>query len=596
VITVEQIVLNVDMPTDKVHIVTMQPFIRFHSESDEPFHWSDDAVGDQLEAIGRTLDIAQEGLEGKITNFTLFPEYAIPGIAGITLIDERISAVEWPNGSIIIAGIHGVCKTEYIEICENAQVSNSNAPDSVPNDQWVNCCVIWVKNLTGELQKYIQPKIRPAWSEMNVTCNDMFCGSAIYVFECQYERNNYPCRFVTFICFDWVASVAGKTVCQELLELLNQQWVDSQPALDWVFVIQHNKKPNHNTFLNSTINFLTDVAYPFIQREKAMVLHANTAISEHPARVGSGGFSACVFSPSAQFDINCCRPTVCTQPKVLRGSDILGLCKDVVFREMGECIHVFSVRIPRFVTPNPTDRTYPLPSAQVHAIRETSDPRLSNSSIPAAIKWVNDSLDNLELISTALLNGCSLKQAAISIEPLVLDSLRKSDGQYVAKSLDLATCSISSGSESQDNKRHLNADLWGNNETEALEHVFYSLASIGIAHDLAFDSGSLHGSIETDGGFIRIVAIRGKTHEDCRQHYDSYIMNQGTDPVLVITRDRYNIQPLPEEFMKIDETNHEKGLSFLDFSTLVANCRSANDTEILKESIDEFLPKDCRII
>jgi hypothetical protein len=29
------------------------------------------------------------------------------------------------------------------------------------------------------------------------------------------------------------------------------------------------------------------------------------------------------------------------QPEILRGNGVLGRCKDVVFREMGECIHLY---------------------------------------------------------------------------------------------------------------------------------------------------------------------------------------------------------------------------------------------------------------
>lgn len=343
-IDVEQIMVNVRMPSDEVRIVAMQPFVQFHSETEEPFRWSDDAVDVQLAAIRRTLDIAQDGFAGRAASFTLFPEYAIPGTAGAAIIDERISADAWPNESIIIAGVHGIPKPEYRDLCDvlTAQVSQSNAPDSVPDDQWVNCCVIWVKDLNGTLQKWVQPKIRPAWPEMNVACSDMFCGSSVYVFEGRYEPSGYPCRFVTLVCFDWVASVAGTTVCHELLTKLNQLWAESQPALDWVFVVQHNTKPNHPSFLNSTYRFLTDATYAFVQRDKAIVLHANTAVSPQPARTGQGGFSACVFSASAQLECNCFRPTVCTQPRSLRESDILERCKDVVFREIWESASIAS--------------------------------------------------------------------------------------------------------------------------------------------------------------------------------------------------------------------------------------------------------------
>lgn len=408
----------------------MQPFIRFHSTTEEPFRWSEDSVDGQLTAIRRTLDIAQGSVGGCSANFTLFPEYAIPGIEGASAINDRISAAAWPNESIIIAGVHGISKDEYRDLCDvlAAHVSQSNAPNSILDNQWVNCCVIWVKDHEGVVQTWMQPKVRPAWSEMNVTCNDMFCGTNIFVFEGRYEPTSYPCRFVTLICYDWVASVAGTTVCQELLTKLNQLWVQSQPDLDWVFVVQCNPKPNHPSFLNSTHQFLTDRTYAFVQRDNAIVIHANTAASPHPTRTGKGGFSACVFSPSAQLDCSDCRPTVCMQPRLLRESDILQRCRDVVFREMGECIHAFTIRVPRFVTPGVTDRTCPLPLAYVYATCDSIDPRLSGRPVPAAVKWVCDSLDGVERLSASSLEGCPLKVKAAAIEPAIINAMRSANG------------------------------------------------------------------------------------------------------------------------------------------------------------------------
>jgi len=577
----------------------MQPFIKFHSQTEEPFRWSNDAVKVQLAAIHRTLDIARGGFGSRSANFTLFPEYAIPGIAGAAVINDRISAAAWPNESIIIAGVQGIPKDEYRDLCNMlaAQVSQSNAPDSVRDNQWVNCCVIWVKDREGVIHKWVQPKVRPAWPEMNVSCNDMFCGSNVYVFECQYEPSGFPCRFVTLICFDWVASLAGATVCYEFLAKLTELKAPNLTPLDWVFVVQHNPDPNHQTFLNSTYRFLTDAnTHPFVERDKAVVVHANTAVSPRPARKGSGGFSACVFSPSAQLDCMCCRPTVCMQPCSLRNSNILDRCKDVVFREMGECIHAFTVRVPRFVTSDTTDRSYPLPLAHVYATCNSNDPRLSGGQVPAAVKWVCDSLDSVEPLSANSLAGCRLKVKAEAIEPDIIDAMRSSNGHAASDSVNWAACSFSGGNESRNESRRLNADLWGADEADALKHVLHSLTSLGLAYSLEFESAVLHGAVQDDEGFVQVVAIRGDTHQDCRLHYDKHIPNQGTDPVLVIANDHYNLIPTPEEYLRFYETAGEGGLAFLDYQTLITNCRNAADSSTLKGYLDGILPRLRRII
>jgi len=598
-INVEQIEINIQIPSDTVRIVAMQPYIKFDSTTREPFKWSNDAVDTQLAAIGRTLDIAKNAFNGHHANYTLFPEYAIPGIAGARIINNKISEEEWPEGSIIIAGIHGITKSEYNELCDmlTAHVSQLNSYNSVLDNQWVNCCVIWVKDSDRLIHKWVQVKVRPSWPEVMGTCNDMFCGSSVYVFECQYVPSGYPCRFVTLICFDWVASVAGATVCHELLEKLTELRAQNLTPLDWVFVIQHNTGPNHPAFLNSTYQFLTDVnTYPFVEHDKAVVIHANTAVSQQPSRNGSGGFSACIFSPSAQVDCNGCRPTVCMESSLLRGSKILRRCKDVVFREMGECIHAFTVRVPRFVNPDVTDRTLPLPTAFVYAMHDTTDPRLCGGAIPAAVKWINDSLDDIEPLSRMALNGCSLEADAEAIEPSIITNIRTINGHTVNDYMSWVVCSFSHGNESQDKAPIDNADLWEKIETDALEHLLYSLISIGLAYELNVTNATLHGSIQTDHGCVQVVAIRGDTYEDFRLHYDNIVPKCVSDPVIVITRDRDNNIPTQKEFLKFFETESESGLVFLDYNTLITNCRNATNINILKGQLNDIIPRDRRII
>lgn len=583
---IEQVTVNIHIPFNEVCIVAMQPFIQFLTPIQEPFRWSSDKVNDQLIAISRTLDLAQNGFEGKVANFTLFPEYSIPGLDGAIVIDDRISDVGWANESVIIAGIHGLDKGEYTALCGQleANVSPANSSESVHDDQWVNCCITWIKDQDGTVHKWVQPKIKPAWLEVSAPCKDMFCGSTVYVFNARYS-NDFPCNFFTLICYDWVAADAspGSTVCNEVLNQLNSEWHGVPTPLHWVFVIQHNPGPNHSSFLSSTYRFLTNsIDYPFVERQEAVVLHANTAVSIQPKRSGHGAFTSCVFSPSVQLDFTSCRPTICMQPNILRGSDILLRCKDVVFREMGECIHLFKVRIPHFVVADATDRTPPLLDAKVYALTEVDDPRLSGAAVPAALKWINDSLDCVDSLATNALEGCPLNAEAESVQPIMISKIRGLDGQTAANHINWATCSFSHGVESRNVKRQQNADVWGQPEMDALEHLIHALTSLGLTYNLEIANSLLHGSLNSDTACVQIVAIRGETYTDCRRHYDEAIPNSGVDPVLVITRDRANLKPTPKEYSKFCEADKEHGLVFLDYQRLVTFCREAEDTETLR--------------
>lgn len=597
-ITVEQVILDITVPTDEVRVVAMQPFIVFPDNVVEPYRWLAEVVPRQLENIQRTLYLAQRVFSGDGAHFTIFPEYAVPGIQGATLIDEAVCSEDWPTGSVVIGGIDGLPKADYQKLCDSLslQYVSGNAPACVEDSQWVNCCVIWVKDAHGMVAKWVQPKIRPSWLELSVSCNDMFRGQTVYVYEARYAPTGYPCRFVTLICFDWVASVAGTTVCEELLAGLSEG-LNAPLPLHWAFVIQHNRGPNKPSFLYSSYRFLTDSAsYPFVERDNAVIIHANTAVAKTPARDGNGAFSACILSPKAQIDCTGCRPTVCMQPLALRGNPTLQRCHDVVFREMGECIHVFTIRVPKFISPDVTDRTYPLPKAYVFPVSPSADARLPGGPVPASVKWVNDSLDKMPLPSKVALDGCPLKAQSKMAEESVSTSLRKRDGQAARETVQWATCAYSGGRKSRDGERMLNTDMWDATEADALKHVFFTLTALGLAYTLHCDRTVQHACIETSVGFIQVVAIRGNTHQDCRKHLDDIMSEAPGDPVLLISRDDEYLVPTPEEYLRIDEVWGEGGKAFKDYSTLINVCRNAPSVDKLRSILDDILPEYRRII
>lgn len=589
-VTVEQITIDIDVPQRIVNVVTMQPFVKL--SHDEPFRWLDGDVGLQLGSIRRTLELAQKGLEGDSAKFTLLPEYSVPGIPGVTVINETVKSPSWPSESVIIAGIQGLDKDEYTTLCNfpDIRYSEPNSPDSVSDYEWVNCCVIWVKDRTGNIQKWIQPKIRASWGEENTSNTSMFGGSTIYVFEAKYSSSGFPCRFATFVCFDWVAVNENETVCHEVLHGLQEQNGITITPLDWVFVIQHNDKPNHGKFLDATRAFLEDTknTFPYVETEKSVVIHANTSAAQEPLRSGPGAFSACVFSPSAQFDLRGCRPTVCMDPVSLRGSDALKQCKDVVFREMGQCIHRFSVCVPRWVIPNATNRSHPLRFAEVHPCYDSNEPRLNGGPVPAAVKWLNDAIDTVAPFNA--LNSCPLGDSAESAMRTVIFEMRDFDGPTCVNCIDWADCSHGREHRIIMADRDKNVDHWGELESNGLEHVVHSLTSLSLTFELDSTNTSSHAMLKRESDFVQIIAIRGESHEDCAKHYDLIFETNLNDPVLVVTRDRDNFPPTDRELRKFTDPDDSFDPTYIDYQTLVTHCRNADDEENLRTILDDILP------
>jgi len=599
-IDVREVKLDIRIPSDELCIVAQQPFVRFSKPEREPFRWADTAIDSQLAAIERTLDLALEGLGGRPPTFVVFPEYAVPGARGARLVDQRLRDVTWPNDCIVIAGIDGLDHRDYEELWTTLAVdtAESISPEQVPLDKWVNSCVLWAKEQDGTVRCWIQLKVRPCWLETGVTSSDMHRGSRILTFKGSYDPSGHPCRFATFICYDWVVENGGVAVRDEFVQILDDRWKaeEANTSLDWLFVIQKNVDPMHRAFLGGTRDILADRTHAFVDRSNAVVLHLNVAGSDAPARGGDGGFSSCVFSPDANVD--CLRerprPTVYLSPNQLGRDQLLGQCKDVVFREVGECIHVFTLRVPRFLVGNAENRTLPITEAQVHAVNDSIDPRLSGSQVPASVKWINNSLDNMVLPSDTFLRDASFKQDARAIEADVIDVIRHSSGYEAADLIERAASWLSVSNSKQDQAKRGNPDLWTASEEDALQYVLDTLTCLGVAYKLKVAEPDRHGAILTDSGFVDIVVIRGRDPEDCRRHFDSFEPRlQGPDPVLVIVRGNLSMTE-----GEIDTIYHNvrTGVQFLDYHKLAMLARSTTDAEKLKESLDAYVPENRRLI
>jgi len=605
-VNVEQITIDLTLPTNEVSVVAMQPYLEL--QPDEPFKLRENLVDDQLNAVRKTLALAQNSFNDRSAHFTIFPEYSVPGLEGIEIIDQEISSANWSNGSVILAGIHGLTKTEFHEICGrlNATLSNENNPIIVPDEKWINSCFMWVKENNGVVRRFIQLKIRPSWPESTVSCNDMFCGSTIYVFNCRFSHNVIvPCRFTTFICFDWVAANNGSTVRDEMLRNLQNQ-LGNEISLHWIFVIQHNNSPNHTTFLNSTVQYITDPEnnYPLVRRNEAVVLHFNTAANDKPLKLSNtirGAFTACVIAPTNKLDCNDCRPSVCMQPNYFRGSNILkdAQCKDIVFREIGECIHHFKLRVPRFLVSGAANRTLPISDAEVHSVKDIDDPRLSGKSIPASLKWFNDSLDEINSLAQTSLSSCPLFHAAEAQHKSVTSKMRLTEGKKIEKQINWAACFKEGGVEIRTKEQRKNPDLWDFHkqiETNAFKHFIHTLTNLAIVYDLEIVKANFHGALVFDDKFIQVIAIKGENYSDCRFHYDNNVTKEGIDPVLVVFSDRNNHTPTKEEYSKYYETDIDSGEKFIDYNTIVTYSRDVDNVQNLKVQLDGHLPSDRKII
>ena len=539
----------------------VQPFLDFMEPPLEPFPPSATCAQRLMDAI--------DSVFAKVTEHSpqmvLFPEFAIPGVQAVERVAAALSSTSVASPTIVIGGVSGLRKEAFDELCalpNIAAIDLVNAPSRVQNTQWVNASVTFVKDDEGAVKMWLQPKLSPSWLEASCHHQMMFPGSLVRLFRARFN-NGVPCRFLSLLCFDWVGRESGVPLPEAILQQFNAEChtAGSPQDLQWVFVLQHNPAPNHATFLTATSRFLSEAAStPFVRRRDAAVVMVSTASSQRPSRGRPvrHGYSSLVFGSPAPFDSNGCWPTFATQSSELRSSDALLTCKDTVFREMGECIHIADVRVPNFVVPDPTDRTAPLVQARaLPLVGAVVDPRIPNDVVPAVVKWTNDELDDVPDFCTTYFAGHALEPALRSAHGEMVDGYRRLRSQDLARRIEGACATrVLTNSGRIDPGSDVDT-TWDGDERRGLRHVIQSLALLGSAVDLDLVACQLHARC---GQGIEIAAITGRTHADCVRALRELTVRTHAS-IVCVSRDDENTRLLPREAERFADPRGYCGVS-----------------------------------
>lgn len=579
---------GVDLPSDRVGVVVAQPFLSLTSK--EPFVCTPETASAQLATIQTTLDIAKARRHGLAkTHFTIFPEYSIPGLPGAALVDAALNAADWPTGSVVVGGLSALTKGEYAELVamQNTAVDGAaNSPDHVKDNDWLNCSIVWVKGANSVVEKWIQPKLHPAWAEQKVHYKNMFHGGSVFVFRGQLE-NGTLYRFSFLTCFDWIATVDNDLLWRHVLDDLAKQAkaAEAEYPLSWFFVIQHNEKPNHDTFLSQIPPFFDERSFPTVRRDRACVVFVNSAGKPVPGKTDTYGNTSLVFSAKTNFAKPVCSLTFASGgPRFRNNSTILNPYHDIVFRERGACILSFIQVNPGAVTAGPANRTIAIENAELFPIGNTNDPRVPAAAVPASVKWLNDQLDELPSIA-AILATAALKTEVAATHDSTVKSLRTTDASVIADALALAI-----------DKPIGHADTWDVDEVAALVLLVNAMEILAIgfsSHPMT--AGSALSTIEVGGHTLALMTVKGFSHQSCLKHAGAHPPNTPYQ-LLLITKDQENTawDRKEENFLKGDPprlgmekkiTDPENNTLHLSYQDLLMAYRKAKTTNELQEAI-----------
>jgi hypothetical protein len=525
--------LGVRLPRDQVGIVIAQPHVSF--VGDGPFAISPATVQQALDGIDETLNVARMCKHGSDkTHFTIFPECTLPGLRGIDLVTETITRDSWPTETIVIGGVDGLTRVQLQELLRRPNTIYDTAGNSIERigaDQWLNCCLTWVKLPTGVVQCYVQPKLAPAWIELDLNYDSMYQGRSIYLFKGVHADCAVPYRFATLLCFDWIGVSNGRRMWQWLLKGIDDVAapIGAVMPLTWLFVAQCNPAPSHASFMSQVGQFFDSMQYPNVNRANTCLVMANVAGKPTPGRVEKYGRSAVIFTPD-RFVRPGCMPTYGNGGESQRAGSPLENFIDAVFREGGSCIHSFTVLNPDVLPRGSAGKRVALLNPTVHPFAVTSDPRVPAASVSAVVKWVNDEIDDEA-------NSLGKKYHAVPLAgPTGIAHKNSVDALRTLSANALSTTVVTAcpGTNAA------NPDIWKDRESKAVAHVLDTFSILEVAqYRPTFHGQGAQATVKKADVSLEVVAVFGKSHEECDRHVmEKSLPHRGQ--LLLVSRDEDN--------------------------------------------------------
>lgn len=593
VVEVDLGALGVRLPRGEVAMVIAQPHVVFVPQ--EPFTWAPAERQRALQCINETLSVSRGCAHGaEKTHFTVFPECTVPGLDGVDRITAAMQAAEWPAETVIIGGVDGLTKDQFAELVQKPNTTYDavwNSLDRVQAHQWVNCVVTWVKLPTGEVRSWVQPKLSPAWVELNVNYMSMYQGRSIYAFKGTYSNADAPYQFATLLCFDWIGSTDAKRMWEWLLEGIATRagQLGGILPLTWLFVAQCNPAPSHASFMSQVGPFFDPAQYPRVTRDDTCLVMANVAGKGAPGKAETFGQSAVIVTQN-RFSRPQCMPTYGNGGIPQRGVDTLENFRDAVFRERGACIHSFVVIHPSTLPPGSAGRRFALREPTVHPFDGVDDPRAPGGAVPAVVKWMNDELDEPSKSLATKYKHLPLTAAAGTAHERTVGELRTLKADALGNTVNFASLTACKGTP----------DEWKVGECHAVKHLLHTFSILDVAqYPATFHGNGAQATIMKGETSLEVIAVVGASHEDCDKHVLNCLpAHKGQ--LVVVSRDEDNT-PWDPRFKSIydqvpDEPSTEakftqptSAIIRVGYHDVLDAFRNAANQAELKEALDAKL-------
>ncbi len=206
----------------------------------------------QWNEVRSVMEVVAEGEQNlKKLHFLMFPEVSLP----VDRFEEALAFVDArfrPN-TVTIFGMEHVSVRTYRDMLERFREDNAPAIDLVQQDidsgdileAPVNWCAVVVKEASGRVRVFLEAKTHPYHREEFLDRHqDLYRGRHFWFFRSRPSLFN----FMVLICLDYLYRDLFASNVRQIIDHANQLFFGSRQALDALFVIGCNPKPEHRAY------------------------------------------------------------------------------------------------------------------------------------------------------------------------------------------------------------------------------------------------------------------------------------------------------------------------------------------------------------
>ncbi len=261
----------------------------------------------------------------------VFPEISLPKDQ-LRAIEELLAARDRPT--IVVAGFEHLTWVDYealaTEMPDTPQLETCDAAHQAGT--YVNVAGIWIRDRSGNVSRYLQPKLNPSDAEQP----DLLAGQNVLVFKSDDQRSGHRLNFCVQICSDFCS--------RAFVEELRKDIDDRMPAmqLDMLVLPQHNPNRRAAQFMEAFDTYF-DRGVEGSQTEGGCIIRVNNSALDHGKSEEYGDSGLCF--PHGQWRVKNAPATYWMQT---RGSH-----QAVTVRKGGPGAYRFSYKPHRLISRRP---------------------------------------------------------------------------------------------------------------------------------------------------------------------------------------------------------------------------------------------------